>query len=444
MNKRCLTNLETLNSERLVSTEKFPALHTGNLAAAEGMVATTEFHPDEFRRQVESAFATLPDKLRQRMEQVVTQTLSEHMHTRANDSWHLYTLRDAFEERQPLQYVVEGLFALPSLNIVYGAPACMKSIWLEDLAVSVTAGYDWPDGVSPVKQPLTLSASSNRRTLASPVLWCDFDNGLRRTHERFEAIARARNIDPESPLYYVSMPRPRLDAGNLDSVSDLKNRITDLGAKLVIIDNLGLVSTNTDENASAMVSVMEHLRWLSEQTGSAVVVIHHQRKSGGQGASGVGDTLRGHSSILAAVDLALLVQRERGSKTITIEATKARDADVAPFGASFYFEHRPRSTELAVARFVGAAVDDTRSDWAVTKAILSVLAERHPLNQTNLIRAAKEVLPAIGHNRIADIIKQMAEMGELVSTSGQRGAVLYDLPEAVVVQHPTLTSALPE
>lgn len=402
-----------------------------------------EFQPDEFVHQVETALTPLPEALRGRMSQTIGQMLADYLHGSSSDSWRLYTLRDAFIERPPLEYVVAGLFALPSLNIVYGAPGSKKSMWLADLAVCVSAGHAWPGDFSPAKQQSTHPGNDNRATIASPVLWCDFDNGPRRTHERFEAIARARGVSPEAPLYYASMPRPQLDASSFDSVADLNDRINAIDAKLVVIDNLGLISGDADENSSEMVKVMGNLRQLAETTGAAVVVIHHQRKSNGQGASSSGDSVRGHSSILASIDLALLIQQERGSKTITIESTKVRDVDVMPFSADFHYGHRPNSTELAVARFVGASVNDTQSDWAVTQAILTAVLEDHPINQSALKNAVKNLLPTIGHNRIVEIAKQMVATGKLVSTSGMHGAVLYDVPMEAPVQHPDLTSTLP-
>jgi hypothetical protein len=40
------------------------------------------------------------------------------------DNWKPYTLEDAYQERPPQDYLVEGLFPVPSLSIVYG---CMSS-----------------------------------------------------------------------------------------------------------------------------------------------------------------------------------------------------------------------------------------------------------------------------------------------------------------------------
>ncbi|PIP35489.1 MAG: hypothetical protein COX20_11090, partial [Desulfobacterales bacterium CG23_combo_of_CG06-09_8_20_14_all_52_9] len=53
------------------------------------------------------------------------------------------TLADAYKERPVLQYVVSGLFPLPSLSIVYGAPGTLKSLLLADMAICVASGNAW-------------------------------------------------------------------------------------------------------------------------------------------------------------------------------------------------------------------------------------------------------------------------------------------------------------
>ena len=197
---------------------------------------------------------------------------------------------------------------------------------------------------------------------------------------------------------------------------------------MVIIDNLGKIVGKADENSAAMNPIMTNLRWLAEFTGAAVVLIHHQRKTNGIGGSKTGETLRGHSSIEAALDLALLVEREERASLITMRSTKTRDVDVYPFGAQFTFEHKPDTSELAAARFFGATVEDNGSDKAIEAAILDAVTAHHPINQSKLEKAVKEALPEVGHNRVVKIAHAMTRSGALKSSDGAKGARLYDLP----------------
>jgi transcriptional regulator with XRE-family HTH domain len=269
----------------------------------------------------------------------------------ASEGWQVYTLADAYKPRPKLRYVVDGLFPLPSLSIVYGAPGTLKSLLMADMAVSVAAGAPW----------LPLPSAALERgipTLPVAVLWCDFDNGPRITHERFEALGRARHLAETVPLSYVSMPSPWLDAHNTTAIAVLAQCMHELGTLLVCLDNLTVVRGKAEENSAEMGSVMANFRRLAEDTGAAVILIHHQRKNtqGGKGqdmTARAGDRLRGHSSIEAAIDLALLVEREPQSSILDLQSTKTRGVDALPFRAQFTYEYKTGTTELATARFFG-------------------------------------------------------------------------------------------
>lgn len=330
----------------------------------------------------------------------------------AEDPWQAFSLADAYVERPPVEYVAAGLFALPSLNIVYGAPGTLKSFLLADLAICAAAGGDW----LPPAPWINGNLARGIPTRQTPAMWLDFDNGRRRTHDRFGALGRARRLPAETPLTYYSMPSPWLDASNKASIGGLALRMQERGVRLVVVDNLGVVSGDADENSGDMVAVMSEFRQLAEESGAAVVLIHHQRK--GNGSIGrAGDSLRGHSSIEAALDLALLVEREELSDTIGIKATKVRGADVLPFSAVFTYQARPDG-ELDTALFYGIASDDNRSGVAIEREILAALIAT-ALNKSDLTKAVKEILPEVGVNRIRDMIDRMAATGRLRLSAGK-------------------------
>lgn len=256
--------------------------------------------------------------------------------------WEIRTLSNAYQERPPTEYIVDKYFATYTLNIVYGAPGSLKSMILADLCAHIVNGSNW------------LPVGENGISCARwPVLWIDMDNGMRRTDGRFDAVGKAQKLPEDAPLYYVSMPNPSLIAHDLDSMIVLKSHIVELGAKLVVIDNLGLITGDVEENSAGMAQIMGNLRTLAERTGSAIILIHHQRKGGAAG-SRPGDALRGHSSIEAAIDLAIQITREPNSDQITLRSTKSRDIPVPTVAATFFYEHKPATNDLQSAWFAGA------------------------------------------------------------------------------------------
>ena len=155
------------------------------------------------------------------------------------------------------------------------------------------------------------------------------------------------------------------------------------------------------------------------------MLIHHQRKGNGAGGR-AGDTLRGHSSIEASLDLALLIERENLSDTISIKSTKARGVDILPFSAVFTYEN-DQAGELHTAKFFGIAAEDMASNHAIQREIKDALTGSR-LNKSELVKAVKEVMKDIGVNRIRDLIDRMETTGDVRVTTGPRTERFYSLP----------------
>lgn len=292
---------------------------------------------------------------------------------------------------------------------------------LADLAVAIASGGRW-------LEPLPTSDREPGVTFATTqatVLWIDFDNGIRRTDERIEAFARARQLAPDAPLYYVSMPQPWLDASKPSMITELAELITDLTAKFVVLDNLGLITGDTEENSGEMAQVMGNLRWLCEETVSAVTAVHHQRKSGGAGDKGIrkGEMLRGHSSIEAALDLALLVERKEGEDSVAVIPTKVRGfKEYNIFGAHFTYDHREGTKDLALGRFYSLAVSskEEREIEAIQEGIKKTLRGGKSYKQSDLVNEVRSDLASLpggtapGIHKVRGILKKMAEAKELL------------------------------
>lgn len=319
-------------------------------------------------------------------------------------NWNIRTLKDAYQPRPATEYIVDRFFARGSLNIVYGAPASMKSMLLADLAACVAAGKEWLPGC--------MDNGRGIATLGSPVFWLDMDNGTRRTDERIEAVSRAHGLDDNAPLYYVSMPMPPFNVGDLDGLIYLKTLIRSLGAGLVVIDNLGLITGEIEENSAAMAMVMGYLRQIAEGTNTALIVVHHQRKGNGAVTGRAGDTLRGHSSIEAAIDLALLVMREPAGDSLLIKDTKTRGVPVPHVGAYFNYTHRSGTNDLEKAWFSGSVAK--RDDGAIREAIISIVEAEGLMAKGRLVSMVRDELGsnAPGVNKVRAWIDEMLAKGD--------------------------------
>ena len=338
--------------------------------------------------------------------------------------WDAYkrTLVDAYKPRPPIQYLLPGVFALPSLNFVYGSPGCLKSFLIADLALCVITGNLWledlPGKPSQVKPfPVT----------QGKVTWIDQDNGSNRTANRFEALGEVYGASPTLPLEYYSMPQPMLDASKTGHILDLIS-IT-AGSKLIVIDNLATVSGGRDENSSEMMAIMGNLRLLAERTGAAVIVIHHSRKDTWHKGK-QGDNLRGFSGIRGAIDTGLFVDREPASDQITVIAEKARDASIPTFGAMFTYTHKSGCNDLETARFFGIATTKGNTTADIQDVILEVLKDAgKPLSQTQVANAASGRLSGVGINKIRGILNNMGFTGIVdMKTKSNGKGYEYSIP----------------
>lgn len=317
--------------------------------------------------------------------------------------WAIRSLADAYKPRPRTQWVLEGIFSDGSLNIVYGAPASMKSMLLADLCACIVGGQEWLPG--------TRANGKGVPVERAPVFWIDMDNGTRRTDQRIDAVGRGHNLIPTDPFHYVSMPQPPLNVMELNMMIYMRDLIRSLQARLVVIDNLGLITGEVEENSAAMAMVMGYLRQIAEYSNAAIVLVHHQRKGGANGGR-AGDALRGHSSIEAAVDLALHVIREANSDEVTIRSTKTRGVPVPTLAADFVFNHVADSIDLESAWFRGKSPKIGAS--AIRETIMEVIDLYGEIAKMKLVNEVRDSLgqDAPGINKIRAWIDDMLATGQ--------------------------------
>jgi hypothetical protein len=368
------------------------------------------------------------------------------------DEWeNLFTLADAFKDRPPIKYALEGIIPVPSLIVPYGAPGSLKSFLLADAAICIAAGIDW-------LIPMQIDGEETEtpiKVTQMPVMWIDFDNGERKTHDRFKMIAKAHDVNPDNiPFYYYSMPDPTLDASKDRDMKYLEQRIKRLKIGLLIVDNLATVSGDNDENSAAMKQVMFRFRKLSDSCMLAIAVIHHERKDIKGSNARVGENLRGHSSIEGAVDLALHVFRPTVDATdITIKSTKTRGADVKPITARFWYEKDPVTGESDRAGFYRVPLDQQavsrqqngngktaeQSDnniRVIENTIIKYLRQQDEIHkspvQKDVIENVQEMLAGNdminkGEKAIDSVLKKMLNEGLLDCIKGGRNGKFWSL-----------------
>ena len=327
------------------------------------------------------------------------------------------TAKDALAPRPPRQYICQPFFVLPSLNVLYGISGSHKTNLAIDLAICVTLGRKWLQGKAGTK----LAGYS---TCQSPVIWIDQDSGSDALHERFGAALRVYGGDDKTPIYYLSFPNPPFVADKAEAIALILEAANDYKSRLLVFDNLGTISGGRDENSYEMIGVMNSLRRISQLTRAAVIAIHHDPKY----ETGQRKTPRGHSSIEAAIDLALWVQRD--GDCVTLTATKTRGALFDPFSAQYAWEHRKGTLELETARFFGIDVPLDAASQMIETAICDYLMLNTTANQTQLVIECQRLSfgnKPVGRHKVLGQLKQMVKSGTIKEKRGTQNTVVYSL-----------------
>ena len=224
----------------------------------------------------------------------------------------LFWAKDAMSPPPVVEWAVPGLFARPSLNILVGDPGSKKTFLAIDLAVCVALGQPW----------------LGRPTIGAPVIFVDEESGAPRFHALLNGSLRAHGGTDACPIHYFCLPQYDL-RGSADCVEVLGNAQS-AGAGLIIIDALSNVLRGGNENTTtSVIPILNNLRLLSEMANCAILLVHHNKKTGG---------FRGSSAIAAGADLLLSIQSPPGESLIQLQALKSRIVSPQPFAAQIHFE----------------------------------------------------------------------------------------------------------
>ena len=214
------------------------------------------------------------------------------------------------EERpQAQQWMVDTLWSEQAVGIVGGEPKCGKSLLALDLAVAVATGVP--------------CLRHYRPTGSGTVLLFAAEDAGHRVRKRLQGIAHAAATPfDELDIAVIDVPTLRLDQRiDRQRLQETVERIT---PRLLILDPLVRLH-NVDENAVAEVApILGFLRELQRRFETAVLLVHHARKSGG---SRPGQALRGSSELHAWGDSNLYLRRRDKKIVMTVEHRDARGLD---------------------------------------------------------------------------------------------------------------------
>ena len=198
-------------------------------------------------------------------------------------------------------WLVDTLWGREAVGIIGGEPKCGKSFLALDLAVSVASAV-------PALRHFPACCTG-------PVVLFAAEDAGHIVRARLEGIARAAATPfAHLDIAVIDVPVLRLDLeGDRQRLLDTVERIR---PRLLVLDPLVRLH-RVDENAVADIApILSFLRNLQRRFDTAVVLVHHARKSA---AARPGQALRGSSELHAWGDSNLYLRRRKGHITLTVE-----------------------------------------------------------------------------------------------------------------------------
>jgi hypothetical protein len=194
------------------------------------------------------------------------------------------------------EYLIKDILPLTGLVLVYGAPKCGKSFWAFDIAMHVARGH----------------AYRGKRVRGGSVVYLAAEGGAG-FKKRVEAY-RQRNNCPEASFHLCTV-RPDLTADALTLIADVRTQVDTEPPRAIFVDTVNRTLVGSENRPEDMAKYLRAAAALEDEFKCCVVLIHHCGIEAGRP--------RGHTSLTAAVDVQIAVQRT-GAECIvaTIELMK--------------------------------------------------------------------------------------------------------------------------
>lgn len=243
--------------------------------------------------------------------------------------------------RPPARWLIKKTLPQQGVASLVGDSNVGKSFCALDMGLAVARGKPWFG--FPVQQ--------------GAVLYVAAEGGYGFSG-RLEAYATHHDVDLDAVPFGLidvglDLRTSAADAERIVDAAKSLERKSGAPMRLIVLDTLARMISGGDENSSSdMGHVLAMANRIAERTGALVLIVHHTGKDAQKGA-------RGHSSFRAALDTQLIVRKEYGRCTVTLDKQRDGPTDLR-------FSYRLESVDL------GASEDGLESR---TSAVLIPLIE---------------------------------------------------------------------
>ena len=197
------------------------------------------------------------------------------------------------------RYLVKGLIPRTGMTVIWGPPKCGKSFWLFDCLMHVALAWEY----------------RGRRVHPGPVVYCAFEGqgGIGARVEAFR-LSRMDNHEGEVPFFLQSVTLD-LVKDHLALIQAIRDALGHHPPSVVALDTLNRSLAGSESSDEDMAAYIRAADAISKAFECAVVIVHHCGHNDAR--------MRGHSSLIAALDAELSVKRgDDNSIVVKVERLK--------------------------------------------------------------------------------------------------------------------------
>lgn len=222
-----------------------------------------------------------------------------------------YTVAQDLLNQPPPQpeHIVENLLT-PGLTILAAAPKSGKSTFLTYLLANISRGT---------------GIFLTRKVKKSKVLYMGLEDGVARFYKRLEEFSSKDVFGGDIPLTDFLITTETEKTGS-DFVEELKSEIKKMDFKVVVIDILHKIFDPKKRfGYAAQYDIMATLQKCAEETGTAIIVVHHTNKRAKSGLASISGT----QGLTAAADNIFIMNKstESWADSYLILSVEGRDID---------------------------------------------------------------------------------------------------------------------
>jgi RecA-family ATPase len=294
------------------------------------------------------------------------------------------------KEFAPIKYVVRD-YIVEGLTLLAGRPKLGKSWLMLDIGLAVARGETCLSGV---------------KCQQGDVLYLALEDNERRLQNRMTRLLGYAHEWPEC-FHYVT-EWPRADAGGLE---EIRKWITTANKpRLVVVDILAMFRPRRRKDQQpyeADYEAIQALQAIASETGVAIVIVHHLRKSAGE--VDPFEKVSGTLGLSGAADTVLILDRDSQGATLY-----GRGRDIEEIESAVQF-----SRETCRWQILGVAAEVRRTDERTV--ILDVLKDAtEPMTPKDILIAAE----LTNRNALDQLLYRMAKAGDIEKA----GRGQYSLP----------------